>query len=93
MTGIKYDQDKLRIDLIPPAAIIGIAQVLTYGAKKYSPDNWKHVESWRYRGAALRHLYAYLAGETNDPESGLNHLDHAIASIIFIRELEGKKND
>ena len=34
----------------------------------------------------MRHMVAY-AKETNDPESGLNHLAHAAASLLFILEL------
>lgn len=35
-TGVKYDEGKLRYDLIPPEALREITKVLTFGAKKYS---------------------------------------------------------
>ena len=41
MSGTKHDQGKPRISLIPKDALWGMAQALTYGAKKYSSDNFK----------------------------------------------------
>lgn len=42
--GIKYDGEKLRYDLLPVEALEQITKVLTYGAKKYSDNNWRKVE-------------------------------------------------
>jgi hypothetical protein len=39
--GKKFDQGKIRLDLIPPQTIIDVGQVLTYGASKYGPENWR----------------------------------------------------
>jgi hypothetical protein len=88
--GVKHDQHKPRFDLIPPHAERQVAEVLEYGARKYAPDNWRKVDDARarYLAAARRHINAWQAHETNDPESGLNHLAHAIASLMFILELE-----
>jgi hypothetical protein len=60
-----------------------VVQVLEFGAKKYAPDNWKHVEGHRYDDALLRHVQAYMGGEMNDPETGLHHLAHATCCILF----------
>jgi len=38
MSGKKFDEGKLRMDLIPPAAIYGLAKVLTYGSEKYGQN-------------------------------------------------------
>ncbi len=35
-TGVKHDGDKPRMDLLDPLALEGLAQVLTFGANKYS---------------------------------------------------------
>lgn len=86
-TAMKYDGEKLRTDLIPVAPILEIAKVLTYGAKKYSERNWEKGLKWsRCYGAALRHLFAWFSGETNDTETGINHLAHAACEIIFLLE-------
>lgn len=84
--GRKFDSGKPRMSLIPPYAAESIAKVLTIGAEKYAPDNWKYVEGreWRYMDALYRHLNAHMKGEKNDPESGLPHLAHAGCCLVFL---------
>ena len=84
--GMKFDGDKIRMDLIPPECIEEVGKVLTFGAKKYDDDNWKHVENMndRYYAAVLRHLLAYRKGEKLDEESGLSHLSHAATGLFFL---------
>jgi hypothetical protein len=90
--GTKHDDGKARFDLIPPNAERTLAEVLTMGAEKYGPDNWKKVDDLerRYIAAARRHVNAYARGEVLDSESGLHHLAHAAASLLFIVEKETK---
>ena len=90
MIGTKHDTDKPRFDLLPTLAIESVARVLTFGASKYSADNWRHVDGWRWRyfSAAMRHLWAWKRGEINDPESGESHLAHAVYCILFCMELD-----
>ena len=89
--GVKYDSEKLRYDLFPVEALEEITKVLTYGAGKYAPDNWRKVEPCndRYFAAAMRHMIAHRKGEQMD-ESGYHHLAHAACCIIFMltKELE-----
>jgi hypothetical protein len=84
--GVKYDSGKPRFGLIPPYAIEEVAKVLTVGAQKYSPNNWKYVENGqaRYVDAMSRHLNSFIKGESTDPETGLHHLAHAICCAMFI---------
>lgn len=93
MTGRKDDAGKPMMDLLPPAAIVEVAKVLTYGASKYGPYNWKHVPELdsRYHAAALRHIFAWAAGEKYDSETGLHHLAHAVCCLLFIIDKEGTK--
>jgi Domain of unknown function (DUF5664) len=95
--GRKYDQDKPRYDLIQTKAIGAYVRVLTYGAEKYAPDNWRRVEDRRrrYFAAALRHLMSWWGGEQRDPETGENHLAHAICCVAFLleEEEEGPEED
>lgn len=88
--GRKDDFDKLRYDLLPDGPIQEIVEVLTFGAKKYAPDNWRKVEDGhsRYYAALQRHLAAWRMGERNDPESGLTHLAHAACCLLFLIELD-----
>jgi hypothetical protein len=85
----KDDQGKTRFSLMPPAAHRAIADVLTYGAEKYTPNNWCKGADWsRYTDALERHINAWKAGEQNDPESGHSHLAHAGCCLVFLLEYE-----
>lgn len=85
--AMKYDGEKVRLDLLPVEPIIDVGKILTYGAKKYSERNWEKGLAWsRCYAAALRHLFAWQNGETNDTETGLNHLAHAACEIFFLLE-------
>lgn len=85
---IKYNSGKLRYDLIPPSVTKELAKTLTYGANKYSENNWKKCTDKNvYISALYRHLEQWRSGEKIDPESGLSHLSHAITNIAFLIEL------
>lgn len=88
--GRKDDLEKLRWDLLPAEAVEAMVEVLTYGAKKYTPENWRKVPDWRWRyfAAAMRHLWAWKRGQKRDPESGKLHLAHAMCCIAFLLELD-----
>lgn len=42
--GRKDDGGKTRYDLLPWRGLILVAMVMTHGAAKYAPDNWRKVE-------------------------------------------------
>lgn len=88
--GRKDDNGKTRYDLLPWAGLSLVAQVLTKGAEKYAPDNWRKVEGWRWRyfRAAIGHLIAWWRGEKLDSEWGLPHLAHAVCCVLFLLELD-----
>lgn len=93
--AIRYNEGKVRYDLIPPEFIREIAEVLTFGATKYSPDNWKGFNKQQQeeiKASLLRHIYTYLEGDEFDQESGLHHLAHAgcnLAFLAYFRNLKG----
>lgn len=87
--GVKHDQDKPRMELISPTAIFELAKVLNFGAKKYAARNWEKGFAWtRAIAAILRHTWAYLGGETHDPETGLSHMAHVMCEAMFLVEFE-----
>lgn len=90
---MKFDSGKLRYSLVPPVATRELAKVLTYGAKKYKPNNWQGVDDTdRYVDALYRHLEAWRSGEKLDSESRLSHLSHALANISFLLYFEDIDN-
>ena len=94
--GAKFDEDKIRMELIPPEFLTSTASILTFGAKKYSARNWEQGMDWsRVYGALQRHLNAWWAGEHTDPETGKSHLWHANCCMAFLTtyEMRGVGND
>lgn len=84
-TGLKYDQDKSRVDLLDPEFLEGVGNVLKYGADKYAAHNWRGgIKFSRILGALLRHTFALLRGEDCDPESGLPHIHHVGCCAMFL---------
>lgn len=93
-TGLKYDQDKPRTDLLDPLALEGLAKVMGFGAKKYAAHNWRGgIAVSRLIGSVLRHTFAILRGEDNDPESGYPHVDHLGASWMMLSNMMKTRPD
>lgn len=89
LSGQKHDKDKVRMELLSVPALQAIAEVMTFGARKYAAHNWRKGFEWsRLYGAALRHLTAHMSGENKDPESGLSHLAHLGCCVMFLLEHE-----
>ena len=88
--GRKFDSEKPKLYLLPPKSILEVGKVLTYGAEKYDPENWRKLDDLqnRYTSAALRHVFAHIDGEENDEETGLSHLAHAMCCLLFKLEDE-----
>jgi len=92
--GMKFDNGKLLYSLIPPETLKALAEVLTFGAQKYAPNNWQLVENGetRYLDALFRHLEAFRSGETHDPDSKLHHLSHVLTNVAFLHYLHTKES-
>ncbi len=83
----KFDDGKTRWDLVPFEALEGMVDVLVFGAKKYDEWNWQADGGFSHKrllNSALRHQFAYLSGQDNDPESGMCHLYHAQCCLLFV---------
>lgn len=81
-TAVKHDDGKYDPTMLSLEMLELVSRVRMFGSNKYSRNNWKNgFKATRSLAAALRHIYAYLNGEDNDPESGLSHLGHAICSL------------
>ena len=82
--GLRFNEGKVRWDLIDPTAVEGVAKVLGFGAQKYTAENWRKGLSWKSTLRSLEsHLQALKRGEDIDPESGLPHIDHLGCNWMF----------
>lgn len=83
--GLRYNEGKLRYDLMHPVATKGMVKVLTNGAQKYAARNWERGMSWTSVLASLkRHLELFEAGQDYDSQSGLLHIDHVQCNAHFL---------
>lgn len=89
-TGTKLDSGKPRMSLIDASFLFGMARVLTFGAGKYGPHNWRGgIEMDRLLDAAFRHLNAFNDGIDVDEETGESHLFHAACCLMMANKFTG----
>lgn len=87
--GAKLDATKPNCDLVFGGlanALLEVAKVGTFGARKYTENGWKQVPNGvnRYRSAAYRHL---LSNDFLDNDSNLPHLAQAAWNCLAALEL------
>ena len=80
--GGKQSDTPYAFHMLPTSAVFGAAEVCAYGAKKYGETidnrNYVKIPTEEHVNHAIQHLYAYLAGDTQD-----DHLGHAIVRCMF----------
>jgi len=87
--GTKHNKDKVDVTMIPSIAILEESKALMVGEKKYGRWNFeKGFKTSDLIGAALRHIYAYLDGESHCPVDKQHHLGAARASLGMLLRLE-----
>jgi len=92
--GKKFDAEKTDMSLLSSIAMYKIAEIMTFGKKKYSANNWRGgIVYSRLIGAALRHIFSWLGGESLDPETGKSHLAHASCCLMMLLEFETTRPD
>lgn len=89
--GLKFDGEKIPLQLIPGNALLEVGKVLRYGAGKYAAHNWRNGLAYsRLMGACLRHATAFNEGEDLDPETQLSHIAHLACEALFLLEFVTK---
>ena len=81
--GAKQSKVEERFDLLDGKAMFRLAYVIGYGATRYEPNNWRGIPLEDHLNHALMHLFAYLAGDTQD-----DHLGHALCRLHFAVAVE-----
>lgn len=84
--AMRYNEGKTNYSLLPLHLLEGAVRVLQAGAEKYEEWNWARGMPWSTPySCAVRHIAAWYRGETNDSETGENHLDHAICNLLMLK--------
>jgi hypothetical protein len=91
--SLKYDNEKLRWDLLPLEDIEDVVKVYTEGVKKYAPNSWQNLPDGynRYKAAMFRHLIEYEKGNTIDEETGCLHLSQVVWNAIAMLHVSKNK--
>jgi hypothetical protein len=76
--GAKQSKVQVRMDLLPWAALMQVAEVLHHGAEKYGDDNWRGIPADSHLNHALRHVALHKAGDTSEP-----HASHIACRILM----------
>jgi hypothetical protein len=83
--GLRFDDGKNRLDLLPPEWTWALGDVMTRGAKKYAVRNWELGMAWgKVIGCTLRHIAKFLFGERYDPETGCHHMAMAAWNCLTL---------
>lgn len=80
---------KLCFSVLPWRVLTGVALAMLEGACKYGRHNYRAagVRASIYFDAVVgRHLTAWWEGEDLDPDSGLHHIDKALAGLMVMRD-------
>lgn len=99
--AMRFDKGKIQLELISPIAMIGLARILTKGARKYASHNWRKGMSWsRCLGSLHRHLAQFEMGYDYDVDPNCNecksgdcvnhtgelHIDQVLCNAMFLSE-------
>lgn len=84
--GMRFNEDKTRLELLPPLPLEDIADVLAAGAKKYADHNWMRGMDWsKVIGCAERHLSKLKRGLDFDAgETDCFHAAQVAINMIFL---------
>ena len=91
MKAKKFDDGKLRYDLVPPIELEELVEVYTHGAARYGDKNYLAgggLGEDRIYAAILRHVQSYRKGERIDKDSSLLALAHAAWGCFTLMEYE-----
>lgn len=84
--GEKDRTGKLRVDLVTPECIVGMAEVLTFALENYTENSWQNVENPidTHYAALFRHLLDWRMGKITDSKSNLSAMKHVLTNAMFL---------
>jgi hypothetical protein len=81
----RHNEGKHKWSLIDFQALEPLVEVLMFGEKKYSRDNWKNgMDTNEILDSMLRHIAERCSGKMHDDESGLPISGHILANAMFL---------
>ena len=85
--AVHFDDDRPRWRVVTLVDSVIVAERTFH---EDDPENWRLLDNLqsRYTAGALRHIFAHMDGEKDDPESNISHLAHALCCLLFKLEIE-----
>jgi Domain of unknown function (DUF5664) len=86
---------KVPISTLPCGPMLTAGLAMLEGARKYGRHNYREAgvrASVYYDAVVGRHIMPWWEGQDIDPDSGLNHIDKAIAGLFVLRDSMLKGN-
>lgn len=76
------------LSTLPMPVLFEVGAAMLEGACKYRRHNYRisGVRTSIYFDATMRHLAQWWEGNDIDPDSGINHITKAIASLVVLRD-------
>lgn len=91
MKALRFNEEKPKLSYILqfPHVIEALARIMELGGEKYGDGNWKlgGKPDKEYLDSMMRHLQAFMSGETYDQDSGCSHVGHAAWNLCALLEL------
>lgn len=73
--GLRFSAGKPRYDLMPPEAVIALANHYLVGSRIYAERNWERGMAWgQCFRAVCSHAFKWLMGHDYDAETGTHHM-------------------
>ena len=93
--NMKLKLTKTKWHLLDTEFIKDIAEVLTFGANKYSEDNWKNIDDAYnvYYDALMRHITEWKLNGALDEDDNKSHLVHAACNLMFLYYFDKETED
>lgn len=79
---------KASLSTVPANVLMELGVAMTEGASKYGRHNYRAsgIKASVYYDALMRHSMAWWEGQDIDPDSGINHITKAIATLVVLRD-------
>ncbi len=91
----KYDDEKPAWHLVPWAEMEHVVKAMMTGSAKYEDHLYVEERNWllceepdRYFNSVVRHILAWRRGNTEDKDSGLPPLAHAVCCLLILMDLD-----
>lgn len=90
--ALRYNSGKRKWSLVDFKSLEPMVEVLEHGCIKYSPNNWKKgMPVTEVSESLLRHMFAFLSGESQDADSKCDHLGHIMCNAMFLSYIMREK--